>query len=76
MMNLSGSDPLLPDMQQNSSMRFSLAAIVIESGPFVTAERFLSFNNVKNSNVQITLSSTPFRHEGVGERPCADGISV
>lgn len=76
MMNLSGSDPLLPDMQQNSSMRFSLAAIVIESGPFVPAERFLPFKNGKKANVQITLSSTPFRHEGVGERHCADGISV
>ena len=63
-------------MQQNSSMRFSLAAIVIESGPFVPAERFLSFKNGKNANVQITLSSTPFRHEGVDERHCADGISV
>lgn len=63
-------------MQQNSSMRFSLAAIVIESDPFVPAERFLSFKNGKKANVQITLSSTPFRHEGVDERHCADGISV
>lgn len=63
-------------MQQNSSMRFSLAAIVIESGPFVPAERFLPFKNGKKANVQITLSSTPFRHEGVDERYCADGISV
>lgn len=76
MMNLSGSDPLLPDMQQNSSMRFSLAAIVIESSPFVPAERFLSFKNSKKASVQITLSSTPFRHEGVDEHHCADGISV
>ena len=63
-------------MQQNSSMRFSLAAIVIDSGPFVPAERFLSFKNGKKVNVQITLSPTPFRHEGVDERHCADGISV
>ena len=76
MMNLSGSDPLLPDMQQNSSMRFSLAAIVIESSPFVPAERFLSIKNGKKANVQITLSFTPFRHEGVDERRCADGMSV
>ena len=76
MMNLSGSDPLLPDMQQNSSMRFSLAAIVIESGSFVPAERFLSIKNGKKANVQITLSFTPFRHEGVDERRCADGMSV
>ena len=57
-------------------MRFSLAAIVIESDPFVPAERFLSFKNGKKANVQITLSSTSFRHEGVDERYCADGISV
>ena len=63
-------------MQQNSSMRFSLAAIVIESGSFVPAERFLSIKNGKKANVQITLSFTPFRHEGVDERRCADGMSV
>ena len=57
-------------------MKFSLAAIVIESSPFVPAERFLSFKNSKKASVQITLSSTPFRHEGVDERHCADGISV
>lgn len=76
MKNLSGSDLLLPDMQQNNSMRFSFAAIVIESSPFAPAERFLSFKNGKKANVQITLSPTPFRHEGVDERYCADGISV